>query len=56
MYGNCASCEFPILVKDHRAIDCPFCHISNTPINESGFSPWIIGVLVVGSILNTLEG
>jgi hypothetical protein len=55
--GDCASCGFPIRLKDRNAIACPFCSTVNTPIS-AGFavSPILVGLVVVGAILVISKG
>ena len=40
MYGNCASCGFPVHVRDANPVSCPFCAIKNQPV-ASPVGAWI---------------
>jgi len=53
IYGDCAECGFPILVKDSNPVTCPMCTAKNQPISGisalSGTSILIgIGILIAG--------
>ena len=53
MYGDCASCGFPILVTNATdSVKCPFCTTANTPISGTSISlGWVLLAAVVGVLV-----
>lgn len=51
IYGDCAECGFPVLIKSSNPVSCPFCATVNQPASSINIPKTAIVVVAVLGIL-----